>query len=318
MPILLTDLFYRRTWYPEGLRLLSGRGAVKGVKNEPLKFSLRKNLGDKTIADVCEAMIGAAFVTHFNSGYGSTTQFDEAVKAVFTFVRSEDHEMLTWADYNKAYAPPLWQIGEANAIHRDLAERVEKSHKYVFKYPRLLQSAFLHASMPRIWDGLPSYQRLEFLGDALMDMTAVSYLWYKHKSADPQWLTEHKMALVSNRFLGAVCVKLGFHKHLRHNSSAIQNQITNFVEELELAREAAEGARNYWTTVKEAPKCLADIVESYVGAMFIDSGFNYAEVQRFFDEHIKWFFEYMAIYDTYANNHPVVCKALRGSSIRLC
>lgn len=48
------------------------------------------------------------------------------------------------------------------------------------------------------------------------------------------------------------------------------------------------------------------MVESYVGAMFIDSNFNFGEVQRFFDTHIKWFFEDMSIYDDFANSHPIV------------
>lgn len=47
-------------------------------------------------------------------------------------------------------------------------------------------------------------------------------------------------------------------------------------------------------------------MESYIGALFVDSEFNYGEVERFFNEHIKWFFEDMSIYDTYANNHPTV------------
>jgi len=51
---------------------------------------------------------------------------------------------------------------------------------------------------------------------------------------------------------------------------------------------------------------LPDIVEAYIGAIFVDSNFNYGEVQRFFDEHIKYFFENMTIYDTFANNHPTV------------
>ena len=52
---------------------------------------------------------------------------------------------------------------------------------------------------------------------------------------------------------------------------------------------------------------MADMVESYVGAMFIDSNFNFAEVQRFFDTHVVWFFKDMSIYDNFANSHPIVC-----------
>jgi endoribonuclease Dicer len=45
-------------------------------------------------------------------------------------------------------------------------------------------------------------------------------------------------------------------------------------------------------------------VEAYIGAMFVDSEYNYAEVERFFDEHIKWYFLDMGIYDTFAKKHP--------------
>lgn len=38
----------------------------------------------------------------------------------------------------------------------------------------------------------------------------------------------------------------------------------------------------------------------------MDSNFNFAEVQRFFDEHIRAYFEDMAVYDAFANNHPIV------------
>lgn len=48
------------------------------------------------------------------------------------------------------------------------------------------------------------------------------------------------------------------------------------------------------------------MVEAYIGAVFVDSEFDYSEVERFFKMHIEWFFEDMSIYDTFANNHPTV------------
>ena len=113
------------------------------------------------------------------------------------------------------------------------------------------------------------------------------------------------MAMVSNKFLGALCVKLKFHRHLQMNSSQILSSITDYVNEITIAGEQSNGAHDYWTmTVKNPPKCLPDIVESYIGAIFVDSEFNYKEVERFFDEHIRWFFEDMTIYDLFANAHP--------------
>ena len=45
-------------------------------------------------------------------------------------------------------------------------------------------------------------------------------------------------------------------------------------------------------------------MEAYIGAVFIDSGFNYTHVQSFFNKHIRPFFADMTIYDSFANNHP--------------
>lgn len=112
------------------------------------------------------------------------------------------------------------------------------------------------------------------------------------------------MAMVSNKFLGSLCVTLGFSKHLDYVSSDMGPAIATYENDLMEAMRVSNGARDYWTTVVESPKYLSDIVESYVGAMFIDSDFDYTQIQRFFDDHVKYYFEDMSIYDTYANKHP--------------
>ncbi|RMY01225.1 hypothetical protein D0868_08600, partial [Hortaea werneckii] len=290
----------RRTWYPEGLHLLEGKGV-----NKKEEEASRHSLGEKTIADVCEALIGAAFLGHDKPGQQwYPSQWDSAVRTVTKLVRSKDHGMQQWSDYSRAYEKPAYQTGEVSASQRDLAEKVELEHPYHFNYPRLLRAAFLHPSMPSMYEKVPNYQRLEFLGDALLDMASIAYLFYRFPEKDPQWLTEHKMAMVSNRFLGAVGVNTGFYKHLKYSSSIIQHQIARYAAELLEAKKVAGAGRDYWTHVSEPPKCLPDIVEAYVGAMFIDSDFDYNVVQAFFDAHIKWYFEDMSIYDTFANNHP--------------
>ena len=62
------------------------------------------------------------------------------------------------------------------------------------------------------------------------------------------------MAMVSNKFLAAVSVKLGFHKHLRSNGAAIESQNREYVQDLEEVEKEANGARDYWTLTKTAPK----------------------------------------------------------------
>lgn len=62
------------------------------------------------------------------------------------------------------------------------------------------------------------------------------------------------MAIVSNKFLGALCIKLGFHKHIRLNSSAIESRIRAYVQDIEGAEEEANGAPDFWVHGKDPPK----------------------------------------------------------------
>lgn len=182
-----TRSFSRRLWYMEGLKLLRGTGANK-EKEDPAPTH---SLGDKTIADVCEALIGAAFLSHDRHGAWHRDQWECAIKAVTTLVDSENHKMQRWDDYSAAYRKPAYQTDLPNAAERDLVDRIAKKDSYRFRHPRLLKSAFTHNS--QMQRSVPDYDRLEFLGDALLDMASITYLFYKFPDKDPQWLTEHKV-----------------------------------------------------------------------------------------------------------------------------
>ncbi|KAI1177932.1 hypothetical protein F4777DRAFT_586951 [Nemania sp. FL0916] len=298
-----TQGFNRSSWYPDGLTLLQGKRHRSADSHK---------LADKSIADVCEALIGAAYMTT----YGQKT-FDMAIQAVTKFVNHPNHKMTRYGDYYAAYEVPEWQSSEPRAAHYELAAQIEKMMGYKFRYPRLLRCAFTHPSYGSIYEGIPNYQRLEFLGDALLDMVCVDYLYNRYPRADPQWLTEHKMAMVSNQFLGCLCVSLNLQKHMVSMSGGLQKEIAEYVAAITEAKVAAEDeaqasglgrdayARNYWMREKLPPKSLPDIVESYIGALFVDSEYDYQQVQCFFDTHILPYFTDMHVYDTYANNHPV-------------
>lgn len=184
VPTLYTRLrTCRRTWYPEGLKLLEGKGHKKTGKEV-----FKHHLGDKTIADVCEAVIGAALLSQ-----EGTANMDTAVKAVTSLVASPDHDVSRWDDYYQLYSKPTYQLAQASASQLDLAAKVEQKHDYHFRYPRLLRSAFVHPSYPFSWEKVPCYQRLEFLGDSLLDMACINFLFNRYPERDPQWLTEHKV-----------------------------------------------------------------------------------------------------------------------------
>ncbi|KAJ5654049.1 hypothetical protein N7490_001052 [Penicillium lividum] len=281
--------FSRHTWYPPGLQLLHGRNYLAHLETEG-----KHALGEKTIADVCEALIGASLLTG-----GKENRFDLAIKAVTIFVDSPNHTGKSWRDYVSSYVKPSYQLKATDGVEIDLANKIFQKLGYRFQYPALLRSAFTHPSYPRDWAKVPCYQRLEFLGDALLDMVCVEDLFSRFPDKDPQWLTEHKMAMVSNKFHGALSVKLGFHRHLLHFSNPIQASITQYAENIQIAEENSNGSMDYWLI-----ECLPDMLEAYLAAIFVDSGFDYKVIEEFFTHHIKPFFVDISLYDTFANKHP--------------
>ncbi|KAJ4115119.1 Dicer-like protein 1 [Fusarium oxysporum] len=122
------------------------------------------------------------------------------------------------------------------------------------------------------------------------------------------------MAMVSNQFLGCLCVKLGLHQHLLSSTSSLLSQIRDYVVELEVAEENArkeakeDGTpmrKDFWLKVDSAPKVYADVIEALVGAMFVDTKYKFSVVENFFTKFIQPYFQDMRLYDTFANKHSV-------------
>ena len=225
---------------------------------------------------------------------------------------TSDHDpekIKSWNSYYALYRIPSYQAMTPLAKHLDLAkqinERIGSKICYTVRSPTLIQSAFIHPSIPFSWENIPSYQRLEFLGDALHDQVCIQHIYDKYPDKGPQWLTEHKMAMVSNKFLAALAVKLGLHRHLRKNSSSLARAIEDFANDMMNAEEAAKGGLDYWVNISGSiPKALPDCLEAFIGAIFVDTAFDLAVVQRFFEVFVQPYFVDMTIYDTYAGNHP--------------
>ncbi|PFH63142.1 hypothetical protein XA68_17251 [Ophiocordyceps unilateralis] len=288
--------FDRRSWYPN-LQLKKGKLP---------KTQLWQSLSDKSIADVCEALIGAAYLTGGRrKGEEGSNGMDLAVKAVTKMVRSKLHKMTKFEHYRQAFQMPSWQTDPPTAAQRAAIEPIYKATGYRFRYPKLLRSAFKHPSYP-YEDAVPNYQRLEFLGDALLDMVTVDHLFHRFPHADPQCLTEHKMVLVSNHFFGYLAVRLGLQRHLLLTTSSLMGQVSEYVAELEMVeQQEGEGRRDVWLKTSAPPKALSDMLEALVGAMFVDADYDLDVVRRFFATLIQPQFQDMSPFETLVSSHPV-------------
>lgn len=74
------------------------------------------------------------------------------------------------------------------------------------------------------------WQRLEFLGDAVLDYLITSYLFSVYPKLKPGQLTDLRSVCVNNKAFAHVAVDRNFHKFLIHDSSALSNAIQEFEE----------------------------------------------------------------------------------------
>ncbi|BGP08421.1 Dicer-like protein 1 [Rhodotorula toruloides] len=245
-------------------------------------------IGDKTIADAVEALVGAAVETGFEEGELHKA-YDLALAAIKT-IGIEIGSVTVWNDFARLYGP----IGEEREVEGERT-LIEKAIGWKFRHAFLATEAFTHPS--RL--DMVSFERTEWLGDAILDVCVVRWTWKRWgEELGPGTLTELKGGCVSNDTLAALAVELDLDNFLIYNHPTLEINIKLYRERLLEAREkefkeAAEEQRSlrpYWLTL-DPPKAVADIIESLFGAVYIDSGFDPAAPQQIFDHCLAPFFQ---------------------------
>lgn len=129
---------------------------------------------------------------------------------------------------------------------------LEKKLGIKFKNKDLLTQAFVHRSYlnenPGL--GLDQNERLEFLGDAVLELVVTEYLYSKYPDKAEGELTNWRASLVNAKILSSLAEELGFNNFL----------LLSRGEAKELGK-----ARQY---------ILANTFEAFVGALYLDSGYE--------------------------------------------
>ena len=76
-------------------------------------------------------------------------------------------------------------------------------------------------------------QRLEFLGDSVLDHLITVHLYYKHPGMSPGWLTDLRSASVNNDRYAQSAVRAGLHRHILHASQELYRQLHETVSKFE-------------------------------------------------------------------------------------
>ncbi|KAL5217946.1 hypothetical protein ABZP36_018630 [Zizania latifolia] len=138
---------------------------------------------------------------------------------------------------------------------------------YEFNDSSLLLEALTHGSYQT--SGPTScYQRLEFLGDAVLDHLFTVYYYRKYPECTPGLLTDLRSASVNNNCYAHAAVKSGLHQHILHSSSELHRKMSYYLENF---GQSFTGPSHGWEAGIGLPKVLGDVIESIAGAIYLDS-----------------------------------------------
>lgn len=118
----------------------------------------------------------------------------------------------------------------------------------------IYQQAFLHKSLIQKNElkSFESNERLEFLGDAILDSIISHYLFNKFPLKDEGYLTKLRSRLVSRQNLNNLGVKIGLQELIKSNLE------------------------------RESKSIFGDALEALIGAIYLDKGYPFA--QKFVEE----------------------------------
>ncbi len=155
--------------------------------------------------------------------------------------------------------------GLARSAERDaerLAEQLEAAIGHTFADRQLLARALTHRS-----GGADNYERLEFLGDAVLGYLVARRLFETHRHASEHELTLMRASLVRKETLSGIA------------------------RDLDIGRNVRLGTGERGRRIHSQPSLLADVLEALLGAVAVDGGVEAAAkvVDRLFRERFRNF-----------------------------
>mgnify|MGYP001152267100 CR=1 FL=1 len=140
-------------------------------------------------------------------------------------------------------------------------QALEEKLQYHFKNPALLEEALRHSSYANEHRGANffSNERLEFLGDAVLELVSSEFLFFEHPTTPEGELTKTRASMVCEPAL-AFCAR-----------------------EIELGEYLLLGKGEDATGGRKRESVTSDAMEALIGAIYVDGGFANAKefINRF-------------------------------------
>ncbi len=140
-----------------------------------------------------------------------------------------------------------------NTRDSDIVQKIEENIGYRFTDKNIILQALTHRSYTNEYQETIHNERLEFLGDAILQLTATCKLYTLYPDVAEGELSVYRSLLVKTEFLVQVAEKLKIPSYLRVSS----------------------GQKKDLNTVSTG--LFADAVEAIIGAIYLDGGLEAAE-----------------------------------------
>lgn len=309
---IIRDRMITRKWHPHHINPLPERqpqpnaNVEAAQRKKQVAEEQRTKLSTKVLADVVESLIGVA---HESGGYDSAVdmlrQFDIGKPA------------------NIEWKPVLERVNSiVNRIEplpggfpADYVHTLERILGHKFNHPSLLFEALTHANYTGDVHTV-SYERLEFLGDSLLDNVVTEKLYHSTRRLPPVLMTRCRIATVNTEILAFCCSNmcttqesLSAHRaeghadgpefvttqrvvrlptFLRMSNIAMVEVVRDYTAGVDRARadiaeKLVHGNVFPWEELfsLRAPKFLGDIVESLIGAIYLDTSGDMSACEQF-------------------------------------
>ena len=129
---------------------------------------------------------------------------------------------------------------------------IEREINYTFKNKKLIETAMSHTSYANEVKGQSSNERIEFLGDAVLELISSEYIYTTYPNLSEGAMTKTRAYAVCEDSLVKVAEKFNFKKYIK------------------LGKCERSGNENCRSSI------LADSVEAVIGAIFLDGGLEEA------------------------------------------
>ena len=262
-PLIFSRVFRaRETWVPPCYCVALPTDPSKGAA--PSQYT-HKSVADKSVADCVESLIGAYLscggmeaalsfmqwagielkTVPEDSSRGQTVETDrdhsKDTRRSKTKLLRHNYQMPTPTSMfdlltsSRGVLPAVfteWELPTLSGTQRrrleelqaDLYYEVQQKLGYCFKETYHLVEAVTHSSYTKN-TVTNCYQKLEFLGDAVLDYLITTYIYLEFPSRSPGELTQLRSALVNNNTFAEMTMKLGLDRLLKHNSPSLFGEI---------------------------------------------------------------------------------------------